>query len=74
METLTFHIEETHKKDMDRILASAGKSPDIYLNAAVAKYNKEQLKLLIAKQLKLESEAVRDNSMEVLGEFENVEF
>ena len=48
------------------------KNRNRYINEAVAFYNTLQKRRIISNQLKKESKLVRDESMKILQEFENI--
>lgn len=56
------------------ILSKMKKSRNKYINEALDYYNRRQRRLMIEKRLKKESELVKDNSMSVLKDFEEMDY
>ncbi len=59
-------------QETEKILARVGKTRNRYINEAVEFYNLLQKRRILSGQLKKESMLVRDESMKVLYEFENM--
>ncbi len=60
-------------QDTEKILARVRKNRNRYINEAVNFYNELQKRRILTKQLQKESKLVREESMKVLAEFENIE-
>jgi hypothetical protein len=73
MKIISLKIDDAIFDDTENILESIKKPRNRYINEAIAFYNKENKKSLLAKKLKIESKLVADNSMGVLKEFEDFE-
>ena len=67
-------MDESVFGDTENILEKVKKSRNRYINEALDYYNKYQERLLLEKRLKIESAIVSEDSMEVLGEFEAIEY
>ena len=65
-------MDEKVFHETERILIKVRKNRNRYINEAVAFYNALQKRRIISNQLKMESKLVRDESMKILQEFENV--
>jgi hypothetical protein len=65
-------MDEKVFHETERILIKVRKNRNRYINEAVAFYNTLQKRRIISNQLKKESKLVRDESMKILQEFENV--
>jgi hypothetical protein len=74
MKTISLKIDDAIFDDTENILDSIKKPRNRYINEAIAFYNKVNKKSLLAKKLKIESELVADNSLEVLKDFEDLEY
>jgi hypothetical protein len=74
MKTISLKIDDAIFDDTENILDSIKKPRNRYINEAIAFYNKVNKKSLLAKKLKIESELVADNSLEVLKNFEDLEY
>ena len=73
MKTLSLKLRDEIFQETEKILNKIKKSRNGYINEALEFYNKYQNRKLIEEQLKIESELVREESMEVLKEFEALE-
>jgi hypothetical protein len=65
-------MDEKVFHETERILMKVRKNRNRYINEAVAFYNTLQKRRIISNQLKKESKLVRDESMKILQEFENI--
>jgi hypothetical protein len=65
-------MDEKVFHETERILIKIRKNRNRYINEAVAFYNTLQKRRIISNQLKKESKLVRDESMKILQEFENI--
>jgi hypothetical protein len=65
-------MDEKVFHETERILMKIRKNRNRYINEAVAFYNTLQKRRIISNQLKKESKLVRDESMKILQEFENI--
>lgn len=74
MKTVSLKIEEVIFSETEKILEELKKPRNRYINEAIAYYNKIQAKELLAKKLKYESNLVREVSMHVLNEFEQIDY
>jgi hypothetical protein len=74
MKTISLKIDDAIFDDTENILDLIKKPRNRYINEAIAFYNKVNKKSLLAKKLKIESELVADNSLEVLKDFEDLEY
>ena len=61
-------------EETEKILSNSKKPRNRYINEAVAYYNNIQKRLLLEKVLQNESQAVAVSSMEVLKEFEYIDY
>ena len=66
-------MDESVYQETERILIKVGKNRNRYINEAVAFYNMLQKRKILSKELKKESRLVKEESMKVLAEFENLE-
>ena len=73
MKTVLLKLDDSTYGDTESILTHIRKPRNRYINEAVAYYNKIQKRQLIEKQLKEESNLVKEESMRVLNEFESVD-
>jgi len=74
MKTILLKLDDSTYGETESILTRIRKPRNRYINEAVAFYNKYQKRQLIEKQLKDESNLVKEESMRVLNEFESLEY
>jgi predicted transcriptional regulator len=74
MKTISLKIDDSIFGETEKIIARMKKPRNRYINEALEYYNQLQRRLIIEKRLKKESELVKDNSMSVLKEFEEIEY
>lgn len=70
MKAVSLKIEDDIFSDVEEILREVNKSRNKYINEAIEYFNQVQRRNLLAKQLKVESELVRAESMKILEDFE----
>lgn len=73
MKTISLKIDESIFGETEKILSSIKISRNRYINEAIEYYNKAQKREVLEKQLKAESKLVKNESMSVLKEFENLD-
>ncbi len=66
-------MDDSVFEETESILSKVGKNRNRYINEAVQFYNLVQKRKILSKQLKKESKLVREESMKMLAEFENLE-
>ena len=74
MKIISLKIDEVIFDETENILESLNKPRNRYINEAIDFYNKVNRKSLLAKKLKIESHLVAKNSMDVLREFEDIDY
>ena len=74
MKSLSLKIEEILFSETEELLSYINKPRNRYINEAISYYNKIQKRKILQEQLQKESEIVREDSMNVLAEFESVEY
>jgi hypothetical protein len=74
MKTVSLKIDESVFGETEKILSKLKKPRNRYINEAIDFYNRYQKRLILEKKLKNESALVQKDSMEVLKEFENIEY
>ena len=73
MKTVSLKIDEDIFLDTERILSQVKKPRNRYINEALAFFNSIQRRKILEEKLQNESLLVKESSMEILKEFENVE-
>ena len=73
MKSISLKIDEAIFDETEIIRSMKKIARNRYINEAIAHYNQIQRRAWLAEELKKESLLVRDNSMEILREFEMIE-
>ncbi len=72
MKTVSLKIDDSIFGETEKILSGLNMPRNRYINEAISYYNKVQKRQLLEERLKAESALVREDSMEVLKDFENI--
>ncbi len=73
MKTLSLKLDESVFEEIEKLLEKMDKTRNRYINEALEHDNLIQKRKLLAETLASESALVREESMKVLAEFENLE-
>jgi len=73
MKTISLKIDDSIFAETEDIVAIFKKPRNRYINEALALYNKIHRKEILEKKLHKESLLVKDNSMDVLKDFESLD-
>lgn len=74
MKTVSLKIDDSIFGETEKILSGIKKSRNRYINEAIAYYNRVQKRSMLEKKLKEESDLVKSDSMNVLKEFEGIDY
>jgi predicted transcriptional regulator len=74
MKTVSLKIDDSIFGETEKILARIKKPRNRYINEALAYYNKLQKDEMLEESLKRESALVKEDSMAVLKDFEEIEY
>jgi predicted transcriptional regulator len=74
MKTVSLKIDDSIFGETEKILSSIRIPRNRYINEAIEHYNKVQKRHLLEKRLKSESELIRTESMDILMEFEKIDY
>lgn len=74
MKTVSLKIDEAIFGETEKILSSIRIPRNRYINEALEHYNKVQKRKLLEKKLHIESSLVKNDSMEILKEFEKIDY
>ncbi len=74
MKTLSLKLDDAVFTETEQVISQLKKSRNRYINDALEFYNKVQQRKLLASRLEKESKLVKEDSMEVLREFEMVDY
>jgi low affinity Fe/Cu permease len=73
MKTISLKIDEAIFKETENIVAAVQKPRNRYINEAIDYYNQIHRRKMIENKLKMESLMVKEDSMQVLKEFEGLD-
>lgn len=74
MKTVSLKIDDSIFGETQKILSQIDKPRNRYINEAIEYYNKVQRRMLLESKLKNESMHVKDESMIILGDFEQIDY
>jgi hypothetical protein len=74
MKNISLKMDDSVFNETEKILSGLKKPRNRYINEAIAFYNKYQKRLLLERKLKKESDMVREDSVRVLKEFEDIDY
>jgi hypothetical protein len=74
MKNISLKIDDSVFNETEKILSGLKKPRNRYINEAIAFYNRYQKRLLLERKLKKESDMVREDSVRVLKEFEDIDY
>ena len=74
MKTVSLKIDDSIFGETEKILSSIRIPRNRYINEAIEHYNKVQKRQILEKRLKSESELIRTESMDILMEFEKIDY
>lgn len=74
MKVISLNIDEVIFSETEKIVALLEKPRNRYINEAIDFYNKHQKRSMLEKALQKESEIVREDSMNILNDFEEIDY
>jgi predicted transcriptional regulator len=74
MKNVSLKVDDSIFSETEQILSKLKKSRNRYINEAIDLYNKIQRRKMLEKKLQEESALVREVSMDVLHEFEELDY
>ena len=74
MKVISLNLDEIIFSETEKIVAVMKKPRNRYINEAIDFYNKHQQRVMLERKLYKESESVREDSMNILRDFENFEY
>lgn len=74
MKVISLNLDEVIFSETEKIVAMMKKPRNRYINEAIDFYNKHQQRMLLEKKLNKESIIVRENSMNILNDFEGIDY
>lgn len=74
MKTVSLKIDDSIFNETELILSRVKMPRNRYINEALAYYNRVQKRQMLEKKMKSESALVKNNSLSILHEFENIDY
>ena len=74
MKTISLKIDDSIFVETENILSKIKKPRNRYINEAIDYYNKIQKRKIIESKLRKESELIKNESLSVLNEFEEIDY
>ena len=74
MKNVSLKIDDSIFVETEKILSRIKKPRNRYINEAIDYYNRLQRRSFLERRLKKESELVKDDSMTVLKDFEEIDY
>jgi hypothetical protein len=74
MKTVSLKIDDSIFGETEKILSKIKKPRNRYINDAIEYYNRIQKRALLEKKLIKESDLVKADSMDVLKDFEEIDY
>lgn len=74
MKVISLNLDETIFNETEKIVAVIKKSRNRYINEAIDFYNRYQQRVILERRLQMESENVREDSMNILNDFEEIDY
>ena len=74
MKTVSLKIDDSIFGESEKILTQIKIPRNRYINDAIDYYNRHQKRQMLEKKLKVESDLVKEDSMNVLNDFEKMDY
>lgn len=74
MKTVSLKIDDSIFGETEKILSNIKIPRNRYINEAIDHYNKVQKRQILEEKLKLESSLVQKDSMNILKDFEKIDY
>ena len=74
MKTVSLKIDDSIFGETEKILSHISIPRNRYINEAIEYYNKVQKRQILEKRLKVESSLVKKDSMNILKDFEKIDY
>ena len=74
MKTVSLKINDSIFGETENILSSINIPRNRYINEAIDYYNKIQKRKILEKKLKNESDLVKKDSLQILNDFERIDY
>ena len=74
MKNISLKLDDSIFLETEKILSKINKPRNRYINEAIDYYNRLQVRLILEKKLRKESDLVKEDSLTVLKEFEEIDY
>ncbi len=74
MKLISLNLDEHIFRETEKIVALMKKPRNRYINEAIDFYNKHQNRMMLERQLQKESGIVKEDSMNILRDFEEIDY
>ncbi len=74
MKNISLKLDDSVFGETEKILSKIKKPRNRYINEALEFYNRFQKRLILERRLKKESYLVKSDSLNILKEFENIDY
>ncbi len=74
MKTVSLKIDDSIFGETEQLLTNIRIPRNRYINDAIEYYNKVQKRQILEKRIKIESNLVKNDSINVLKDFENIDY
>jgi hypothetical protein len=74
MKTVSLKIDDSIFGETEKILSRIKVTRNRYINEAIEYYNRHQRRQILEKKLKSESELIKKNSINILKDFERIDY
>ncbi len=74
MKFISLNLDDIIFSETEKIVAMMKKTRNRYINEAIDYYNKHQQRLMIERKLQKESEIVKEDSLNILRDFEEIDY
>ena len=74
MKVISLNIDEVIFTETEKIVSRMKKPRNRYINEAIDFYNKHQQRLMLERKLYKESKIVQEGSMNILTDFEEIDY
>ncbi|HDR51487.1 MAG TPA: hypothetical protein ENN90_07695 [Mariniphaga anaerophila] len=74
MKTVSLKIDDLIFGETEKIVSQTNISRNRYINEAIDHYNRLQKRQILEKKLKKESDLVKEESLNVLNDFERIDY
>ncbi len=74
MKVISLNLDDLIFSETEKIVSVMKKPRNRYINEAIDFYNKHQKRVILERKLQKESEIVKEDSMNILRDFEEIDY